>query len=39
MEIQSKSWSRDILNKMVKDNILVAEGANRNRKYRLNKNN
>ena len=39
LELKSKSWARDILNKMVKDNILIAEGANRNRKYRLNKNN
>ena len=38
LELKSKSWTRDILNKMSKDNILIAEGANRNRKYRLNKN-
>jgi len=36
LEIKSKSWARDILNKMVKENILISEGANRNRKYRIN---
>lgn len=39
LELKSKSWTRDILSKMVKDNILISEGANRNRKYRLNKKN
>lgn len=35
--LKSKSWTRELLNRMVKDNILIAEGGNRNRRYRLNK--
>lgn len=37
LDLKSKSWVRELLNKMVKDNILIAEGANRNRRYKLNK--
>lgn len=37
LELKSKSWVRECLNQMVKENILIAEGSNKNRKYRLNK--
>ena len=39
LNLKSKSWVRDILNNMVKDGTLLAEGANKNRKYKLNKSN
>ena len=37
LKLKSKSWVREILNKMVKDKILISEGANKNRIYKLNK--
>lgn len=37
LELKSKSWARDILSKMVKEDILLAEGANKNRIYKLTK--
>lgn len=35
--LKSKSWVRSILNKMVEEDVLTIEGANRNRRYKLNK--
>lgn len=35
LQLKSKSWTRSILNTMVRDGVLVSEGANRNRKYKL----
>ena len=34
LNLKSKSWTRDILNRMVEENILISEG--KNRKYKLN---
>lgn len=35
LNLKSKSWVRSILNQMVKDGLLMVEGNNRNRKYKL----
>lgn len=35
LNLKSKSWVGSILNQMVKDDLLMVEGNNRNRKYKL----
>ena len=36
LKLKSKSWVREVLKKMVDEEILISEGANRNRQYKLN---
>jgi len=37
LELKSKSWIREILNRMTKEGLLIAKGANKNRRYQLKK--